>query len=350
MIFLWGHLLWLLLAAPALAAVYFLLLKRQQPALRFSNLALVREAMGGRTQWRRHLPPVIFLAALVALIIAIARPAADMSLVTKDRTVILAIDVSRSMAADDIAPTRLAAAQAAARKFIREIPRDVRLGIVAFAGNADIVQVPTRNRYYLAQALDQLQLDSNTGIGTGLIAALVSLFPDAGLDGPYDIFGMGGMRDGGRALDMNALGNSSKAAFTPVAAGSNSSAAIILLTDGRSTIGLDPRVVARMAAERGVRVFTVGFGTPGGKTVDDDGKTIDVGFDEDVLREVAETTHGAYFYAASAERLNRIYAELNGQLVRETGQTELTYLFTAVAAILMLIAAALSSAWLPRLA
>lgn len=350
MIFLWGHLLWLLLAAPALAAAYVLLLRRKQPALLHSNLALVREAMAGNTRWRRHLPPLIFLGALGALIVAMARPAADMSLVSKDRTIILAIDVSLSMAADDIVPTRIAAAQAAAKKFIREIPRDVRVGIVAFAGSADIVQVPTRNRVYLAQALDQMQLDSNTAIGTGMIAALVSLFPDAGLDGSYDIFGMGGMRDGGRALDINTLNDSRKAAFKPVAAGSYSAAAIIVLTDGRSTMGLDPRVVAQMAADRGVRVFTVGFGTPNGKTVDDDGKTFDVSFDEDVLREVASTTRGAYFHAATAERLNRIYADLNGQLVRETGQTEITSLFTAVAAILMLIAAALSCAWAPRLA
>jgi Ca-activated chloride channel family protein len=349
MTFLWGHLLWLLLAAPALVAIYFRLLRGKQPALRYSNLALVREAMAGGLHWRRHVPPFVFLAALVALIVAMARPAADMSLVSKDRTIILAIDVSLSMAADDIVPTRLAAAQMAARKFIREVPRDVRIGIVAFAGSADIVQVPTRNRQYLAQALDQLQLDSNTGIGIAIVAALVSLFPDAGLDGSYDIFGMGGMRDGGRALDMNALSDSGKSAFTPVPAGSHSAAAIILLTDGRSTIGMNPRIAAKTAADRGVRVFTVGFGTPNGKTVNDEGKTLDVSFDADALREVAEITRGTYFYAATGDRLDKIYAELSGQLVRETGQTELTSLFTAAAAVLMLVAAALSCAWFPRL-
>jgi Ca-activated chloride channel family protein len=149
---------------------------------------------------------------------------------------------------------------------------------------------------------------------------------------------------------MGTLNDSRKGAFTPVPAGSNAAAAIILLTDGRSTIGLDPRVVARVAAERGVRVFTVGFGTPNGKTVDDDGKTLDVSFDENVLREVAETTRGAYFHAATGDRLDRIYTDLNGHLMRETGQTEMTSLFTAIAAILMLIAAGLSCFWLPRFA
>jgi Ca-activated chloride channel family protein len=349
MTFLWAHLLWALLAVPALVVLYLRLLRRKQPALLYSNLALVREAMAGNARWRRHMPPLIFLGALVALIVAMARPAADMSLVAKDRTIILAIDVSLSMAADDIAPTRLAAAQAAARKFIRDIPRDVRVGIVAFAGSADVVQVPTRNRVYLAQAIDQLQLDSNTGIGIGILASLISLFPDAGLEGSYDIFGMGGMRDGGRALDMNTLGDSPKAAFSPVAAGSHSAAAIILLTDGRSTIGVHPRLAAQTAADRGVRIFTVGFGTQNGKTVNDEGKTLEVSFDADVLREVADMTRGTYSYAASGDRLDKIYAGLSGQLVRETGQTELTSLFTAAAAILTLVAAALSCAWFPRM-
>jgi Ca-activated chloride channel family protein len=350
MTFIWADLLWMLLAAPALIAGYFLLPRRQPRALQYSSLALVREAMAGNARWRRHMPPLVFLLALVMLTIATARPAADMSLVSKDRTIILAIDVSLSMAADDIAPTRLAAAQAAARKFIRDIPRDVRVGVVAFAGSADVVQVPTHNRVYLAQAIDQLQLDSNTGIGIGILASLISLFPDAGLEGSYDIFGMGGMRDGGRSLDMNALTDTGKGAFTPVPAGSHSAAAIILLTDGRSTIGLSPRIAAQTAADRGVRIFTVGFGTLNGKTVSDEGKTLDVSFDADVLREVADTTRGTYSYAATGDRLDKIYAELSGQLVRETGQTELTSLFTAVAAILILAAAALSCAWFPRLA
>lgn len=349
MTFLWGDLLWLLLATPALAGAYFLLIRGNSTALRHPNLALVRQALGHRAQWRQHVPPLIFLGAIVSLIVAMARPVADMSILSTERTIILAIDVSLSMAADDIMPTRLAAAQTAAKKFIQEIPRDVRIGIVAFAGSADIVQVPTRNRYYLAQALDQLQLDANTGIGTGIIAALISLFPDAGLDGRYDIFGTGGMRDGGRALDMNTLNDSRKAAFQPVPAGSNLAAAIILLTDGRSTMGLDPRIVAKIAADRGVRVFTVGYGTPSGKTVDDAGKTFDVGFDAEVLREVADATGGTYFQAASADGLNRIYADLKGRVVRETSRTELTSLFTAAAAVLILVAVGLSCAWFPRL-
>ena len=348
MIFLWSRLLWLLLLLPMLTVLYFLLLRGKRPALRYPDLALLRGAVDKRALWRQHIPPCLFLCALLALIVAIARPAADMPLVVKDRTIILAIDVSHSMTATDIPPTRLWAAQAAARKFVRGLPRDVRVGIVTFAGNADIVQVPTRNRRHAINAIDSIQTDSATSIGTGIIASLVSLFPDAGLDAEYDIFGMGGMRDGGRSVDMSKPESSRKPAVDSNRAPPISAAAIILLTDGRNTMGKSPRAAAKMAVERGIPIYTVGFGTPNGKSLDDSGNLVEAALDEEALRDVAYATHGTYFNAASAERLDRIYAELDGQLVREFRQTEVTALFIAVAAILILVAAALSVAWFPR--
>jgi Ca-activated chloride channel family protein len=350
MVFLWPHLLWLLLAAPALVAAYVFVTRRKQPALRVSSLSLVREATAYTPRWRRHIPPLMFLAALVSLCVATARPAAEWSVAAKDRTVMLAIDVSLSMDAKDIPPSRISAAQAAARKFIRELPRDVRVGIIAFAGAADVVQVPTYNRDHLFQAIDQLRLEHHTSVGTAILASMVTLFPDAGLIGGYDIFGMGGMRDGGREIDVEEVLKAPKNRAEPVPAGSDTTASIILLTDGISTIGMDPRAAAQMAADRGVRIFTLGFGSPGAKVTNEQGVVLDAGFNEDALRAVADITAGEYFAASNAVGLDRAYTRLSGRVVRESRQTEVTSFFTAAAALLLALGAALSFAWTPRFA
>src|SRR5687768_8345545 len=157
--FLWGELLWLLLGVPALVGVYVLLVYRRANAVRYSRVALVREALSGALRARRHVPPCVLLLAVIVLMLAAARPAADLTLLTEQRTIVLAIDVSMSMSATDIAPSRLEAAQAAANAFISSLPRDVRVAIVSFAGNADVLQIPTRNRQYLADAIRSLHLD-----------------------------------------------------------------------------------------------------------------------------------------------------------------------------------------------
>jgi Ca-activated chloride channel family protein len=331
--FAWPEALWLLLLAPLLAGIYLLILRRKKKAvLRYSDLGLVREAMSGRA-WRQHLPPAILLLGLVGALIAVARPSAVLTLPSQQRVIILAIDVSLSMRAADVLPNRLIAAQAAARKFVQEQPPDVRIGIVSFAGTAALVQKPTNNREDLVAAVDRLQLDRQTAIGSGIVASLATLFPEEGID-------LAAM-----VLDRRAP----KRPANPAKVGSNPHSAIILLTDGRRTTGPDPLEAARMAADRGIRVFTVGFGTPGGAMAPVEGYSIFMAFDEETLKAIADLTGAEYFHAASADELAKVYEKLGSKLVLQKERTEITVLFAIVAAILIAAAAALSLAWFSRI-
>lgn len=325
--------LWLLLALPALIASYLLLLrrKRRQP-LRFASLTLIRPAMGAAQRWRRHLPALILLLATLASAFALTRPSAVITLPSEQRTIILAIDVSLSMSAPDVPPDRLSAAQTAARDFIRAQPADVRIGIVSFAGTASVVQAPTDNREDLLGAIDRLQLARHTAIGSGIIVALATLFPQEVFDPDPT------MMSSGKLLATPGGG----APPAPVEPGSNASAAIILLTDGRRTSGPEPVDAARLAAERGIRVFTVGFGTAEGATVNNEGWSVFMRFDEATLRTIADLTQAKYFHAGTAAELQQIYQELNARFVLERKGTELTALFAAAAAALATLAAVLA--------
>jgi Ca-activated chloride channel family protein len=347
--FLWPEALWLLLAAPALVGAYvFLLRRKKKDAIRYASLSLVKAAIGPGQRFRRHFPPLLFLFAMIASIVAMARPSAVITLPSEQRTIILAIDVSLSMRAADVEPNRLAAAQEAAKAFVQEQPSDVRIGIVSFAGTASVVQSPTRNRDDLVAAIDRLQLQRHTAIGSGIIVALAALFPDAGIDLESLLFGGRQSRDGGRPAPADKARTAETKPFTPVPPGSHPSAAIILLTDGRRTMGPDPADAARMAAERGVRVYTVGFGTAGGGMADVGGWSVYMRFDEETLKAVADLTRAEYFYAGSAADLKKVYQQLNAQLVLERKETEISALATAVAAVLALAAAALSVLWFNR--
>src|SRR5436309_3334373 len=218
MTFQWPEFLWLAAALPLLAALYLYLLRRRKKfAVRYSNLALLKEAMSG-AGWRRHLPPLLLGAALAALIVAIARPSAVMTLPSQHETVILAMDVSGSMRATDVEPNRLVAAQTAAKAFIAQQPENVRIGVVAFAGTATVAQAPTRNREDVIQAIDRFQLQRATAIGSAIIVSLATLFPDHGLDIAAFSYGADPKK------------NPKLAAHKPVLPGSYQSAAIILLT------------------------------------------------------------------------------------------------------------------------
>jgi Ca-activated chloride channel family protein len=348
MSFLTPQLLWLLLAVPALVATYVLLLRRKKrAAVRYASLGLVKEALGPSQRLRRHIPPLLFLCAVTAVLVAVARPTAIITLPSEQRTVVLAIDVSLSMRSNDVEPSRIAAAQEAAKTFIQVQPSDVRIGIVSFAGTALLVQAPTQNREDLVAAIDRLELQRHTAIGSGLIMALATLFPDAGIDLESMIFG-GGSRDTRRGVAIDKSGKSGTKPFTPVPAGSYASGAIILLSDGRRTTGPDPLDAAKMAAERGVRVFTVGLGSAQGGTAGFEGWSIYMRFDEETLKAIADVTKGTYFSASSAPELKKIYQELNARFMMEKKETEVSALFTAIAAVLALAAAALSVLWFTR--
>jgi Ca-activated chloride channel family protein len=259
------------------------------------------------------------------------------------------MDVSLSMAATDVAPSRLKAAQAAAKAFVKDLPRDVRVAIVAFAGDADLVLAPTVERDDAMAAIDNLQLNYNTAIGSGLVAALLTIFPDWDFAAGLDIFGMGRSPVRPRRISRNQPRTIEPENFKTVPAGSNAYSAIVLLTDGRATFGLSPAKAASMAAERGVRVYTVGFGTPEGSSVEIDGEAVEVSLDEAMLKDIAEVTGGAYFNAATAEELRNVYQGLKGRVVIERKQREATALFTALAAVLSIFSASLSLAWSNRL-
>ena len=343
------ELLWLLLAVPALVAGYVLLLRRKKlTAVRYASLGLVKEALGPGHRVRRHIPPLLFLCAMTAILIAIARPTAVLTLPSEQRTIVLAMDVSLSMRASDVEPTRMAAAQEAAKTFIKDQPSDVRIGIVSFAGTALLVQAPTQNRDDLIAAIDRLEMQRHTAIGSGLIMALATIFPDAGIDLESMIFGAG-TRDARRGVAIDKAGKAGPKPFEPVPPGSYASAAIILLSDGRRTTGPDPMDAAKMAADRGVRVFTVGLGTPQGGVAGFEGWSIYMRFDEEALKAIAEVTKGSYFSAASAAELKKVYEELNTRFMMEKKETEVSALFTALAAVFAVVAAALSLLWFNRL-
>jgi len=344
--FLWPETLWLLLAVPLLVAGYVVLLRRRKKvALRYASLTLVKEAMGAGQSVRRHVPPLLILLALTTMFVAVGRPVAVITLPSQHETVILAMDVSGSMRATDVQPNRLAASQAAAKAFVAEQPPTTRIGVVSFAATAALVQTPTRNREDIITSIDRFQLQRGTAIGSGIIVSLATLFPNAGIDVSKLIYG----RDARRGFLRDQAREAEKKEFKPVPPGSYNSGAIILLTDGQRTTGPDSLEAARMAADRGVRVFTVGVGTKDGEIIGFEGWSMRVRLDEETLKNIANVTHGEYFYAGTATDLVKIYKSLNSRLVLEKKETEITALLAAAAAVMVLLAAALSLLWFNRI-
>lgn len=338
--FQWQELLWLLLVVPALVLLYLWLLhRRKKTAVRFASVALVKQALGKGPGWRRHVPPVLMLLAVTTLLLATARPMAVLKLPSNQETIILAMDVSGSMRAADVQPNRLVASQEAAKAFVSGLPRSVRIGVVSFAGTAAVVQAPTFSREDVFAAIDRFQLQRGTAIGSGIVLSLATLFPDEGID-LSQITGARPMPPGPN--------DKPKKIIQPVEPGSYSSAAIILLTDGQRTTGPDPMEAAKMAAERGVRVYTVGIGTKNGEIIGFEGWSMRVRLDEETLKGIANFTRANYFYAGTAEDLKQVYEGLSSRLVVETKETEVTALFAAAGAALAVLAAALSVWWFGR--
>jgi Ca-activated chloride channel family protein len=279
------------------------------------------------------------------LIIAVARPSAVVTLPTQHETVILAMDTSGSMRATDVEPSRIAAAQAAAKSFVADQPRRTRIAVVTFAGTAAVAQAPTDNREEILAAIDRFQLQRATAIGSGILVSLKVIFPDV----EFDLRSYNPRGDSTRGAPLDQAGKSEKPPSKPVPAGSYGSAVIILLTDGQSNVGPDPIESARMAAERGVRIYTVGFGTAEGESLRFEGWSMRVRLNEEALKKIAEVTQGEYYYAGTAADLKKVYQTLSARLVLERRETEITALFSAAAAILALLAAFLSVLWYSRI-
>jgi len=338
MTFFWPAALWFLLALPALVAGYaFLLRRRKVSTLRMSNLAMVREAMG-KPDHRRHVPPILLLVSIAALIVATARPATIVALPGLEETVILALDVSASMQATDVEPSRLAAAQRAAKEFVAGMPKNVRIGIVSFAGTAAIVQGPTLDHQEVEEAIDRLKLGPSTNLYGGIALSLAAMFPDAGIE----LENFTDSRSSGRSSDVPHPKQPEQGSVEP---GSYRSGAIVLLSDGQRTMGGDPLDAAQLAAARGVKVYTVGLGTAEGSVITFRGWSIRVKLDEETLKQVARMTGAQYFNANSAEDLRTVYEGLRHRVVTQKKETELTALFALGAALLMTLAAGLSMAW-----
>jgi len=350
MTFQWPELLWLLLVVPLLVAAYlWLLRRRKKAALAYASLSMVKEAMGAGQRFRRHVPPLLFLLALIAMIVAVARPAAVVTLPSQRQTIIMAMDVSGSMRATDVQPNRLAAAQAAARAFVADQPSTARIGVVSFAATASVVQPPTQNRDDIIAAIDRFQLQRGTAVGSGILVSLKTIFPDVEFDlRSWNPRG-DSARDSKRGSPLTPGRDQDKVTAKPVTPGSFASAAIILLTDGQTTTGPDPIEAARMAADRGIRVYTVGIGTQAGEIIAAEGWSMRVRLDEETLKTIANLTRGEYFYAGSATDLKKVYEALNTRVAMEKKETEITALVTAVAAVLALAAALLSVLWFNRI-
>ncbi|HXD40934.1 MAG TPA: VWA domain-containing protein [Ramlibacter sp.] len=343
--FLWPEFLWLLLALPLLVLLYAWLLRRKKKlALRYASLSIVKEAMGASQSLRRHIPPALFLLAFAAMLVATARPVAVVTLPSNQQTIILAMDVSGSMRATDVQPNRLVAAQNAAKAFIGELPRHVKVGIVAFAGSAQVAQLPTTNHEDLITAIDRFQLQRATATGNAIVISLATLFPDDGIT--LESLQTGRDRQRGMAIDEE---KKEKKEFKPVAPGSFTSAAIIMLTDGQRTTGVDPLEAAKIAADRGIRVYTVGIGTVDGETIGFEGWSMRVRLDEETLKAIATKTSAEYFYAGTAVDLKKVYETLSSRLTVEKKETEISALFAMAAALLAVLSAGLSLLWFNRI-
>jgi Ca-activated chloride channel family protein len=351
--FLWPDLLWLLLALPALVAAYvWLLRRRKKAAVRYASLAMVREAMGAGSRLRRHVPPLLLLAAVALMLLAVARPVSVISVPSRNETLILAMDVSGSMRATDVKPNRIQVAQEAAKAFVADLPRSVRVGVVSFAATASVVQAPTRNREDVIAAIDRFQLQRGTAIGSAIVVSLATIFPNSGIDLATLTYARDARESrkgtpidkARKGEDKDAKGKDAKA----VEPGSYDSAAIVLLTDGQRTAGPDALEAAKMAADRGVRVFTVGFGTREGETMAFEGWSMRVRLDEDALKAISTLTRGEFFRAGSEADLRKVYEALGSRLVMEKRETEVSALFAAAGAALALVSALLSMLWFNR--
>jgi len=350
--FLQPLMLWSLLLVPLMVLGYLWLLKRKRKqVVAFSAVSWILQNMDTPSPWRRHVPPALLALALVLLLLASARPMARVTLPADYMTLIMAMDVSRSMLAEDVEPSRIKAAQKAAKEFLQDLPPNVRVGIVSFAGNAQVVQHVTNQREELIAAIDRFQLQRGTATGSGLLLGLATLRPEANIDleaalynpNPF-AYGDGsssGSKGGSKSLDEKPATKER----TPEPPGSYKGGAIVLLTDGRRTTGPDPLMAAKKAADLGVRVYTVGFGTPNGFIPGYEGYSFFTQVDEEALKAVAKITEADYFKAGSAEDLKKVYQHLSTQFTLEKRDTEVTSLLAGLALLLIFVALILSAIW-----
>lgn len=341
---LWPRFLYLLGLIPILIITYIWILRRRKPfAVRYSSLSLVRAALPQQSLWRRHIPFALFLLAISTLIMAASRPVSTVTVPASNATIILAIDVSRSMCSTDILPSRLEAAKAAALQFVEDQDGNTQIGVVAFAGFAVLVQPPTRDQDLLVAAIKNLTTARRTAIGEGILMSLDAISEiDDSITSPY-----------------------SGIETEPLPEGQFAPAIIVVLTDGVSTTGIHPLLAAQLSVDRGVRVYTIGFGTDHNTSIPNCGFQSNDQFggnqffgggggggprreiDEETLKQIADMTGGSYHLAASANELQDVFQNLPTQLMTVTETTEISVMFVVIGALLVTLAIALSIIWHP---
>ena len=353
MSFTWPLALLALLAVPLLAGSYaWQLRRRRRRAVRYSSVALIRAAAPRRAAWRRHVPVALLLAALAALGLAAARPQVSVDVPVSESALILALDVSGSMCATDVEPNRLTAAQAAVREFVQAQDSSTSIGLVLFAGFAQVAVAPTTEREPLLHAIDSLTTGRGTTIGAAILKsvdAIAEINPEVAPADPARA-GPGGAGPGGAA--------------GPRAPGSYAPEIVVLLTDGANTRGIEPVDAAEIAAERGVRVYPIGFGTRnpttmvctaaqlGGRGFESRGGFVGGGSgrnylvaDEATLQRVADVTGGEYFAAADADRLQRVLEDLPRTVQTQHRDVEVSVWLAGLAALLLLGSLATAARW-----
>jgi Ca-activated chloride channel homolog len=341
MSWLWPGSLFLLILLPLIAVVYIWLLRRRQRfTVRFSSLSLMREAVSKQSWLRRHVPFILFLFALASLVFALGRPVATVMVPSNRASIILAIDVSRSMCSNDIPPNRLEAAKDAAQSFIQKHRSGRQIGLVAFAGFAELIQPPTEDVQLLNVAVESLTEARRTAIGSAILRSLDAIAEVDDRVAPSDISGSG----------TSVQPSAPEDGFVPHI--------IVLLTDGASNAGPHPLIAAEQAVERGVRVYTIGFGTTNNNSVMDCGNQFGDdpfggggfsqfgggggGFrrdiDEVTLKQIADLTGGEYYAATSADELQSVFENLPTYVITTRETTEISVFFAALGALITIIA------------
>jgi Ca-activated chloride channel family protein len=336
MSFIWPTMLFSLILIPLLVGIYVLVQqRRKQLSANYGNLGILPGSKGRQPGIRRHVPAVLFLMGLSILAVALARPQAVVALPKQEGTIILAFDVSGSMAADDIKPTRLDAAKAAAQAFVNKQPLYVQIGVVAFSDNGLSVQVPTNDPGAVLAAINRLAPQSGTSVAQGITTSLNAISVANSGELPGEVY-------------SNLLQTPSPTP-TPVPRGTYTPAAIILLSDGENNENPDPLQAAQTAADQGVRIYTVGIGSPSGTTVHINGFSLHTQLDENTLKQISQITGGTYYNAQNAQDLLNIYNHLDTQLVNKPEKTELTSIFAGASILLMLAGGLFSMFWFSRL-
>jgi Ca-activated chloride channel family protein len=321
-----------LLLVPIFALDYLRLQRRRrQYALKLGALGGVQEGAPKPLGRRRHIPFLLFLLGFTLLLLALSRPQAVLSLPQIEGTVMLAFDVSASMAADDLEPTRIEAAKAAAHAFVDEQPSNIKIGVVAFSDGGLVVQTPTDDREAIGATIDRLVPQSATSLGQGILVALNTLFSDTESS-----------QAGSEDAQPPALpATAARGAFSP--------AIILLMTDGENTEPPDPIEAAQTAIEQGVRIYTVGVGSPTGTELEIDGFRVYTQLNEDLLKQIALLTEGEYYHASDAGELQDIYENIDPGFVVKPEKMEITAVLTGVSLVILLMGALASLLWLGRI-